>query len=123
MATSALILFAHGARAESWAAPFRRLQKLTQESSPEVRVELAFLEFMTPSLPALVEQLLSDGIHLITLVPVFFGQGGHVMRDLPLMVDELRLKYPQLRLKQVDAVGEDALVLQAIRDYCLRLLT
>ncbi|MBC3880757.1 CbiX/SirB N-terminal domain-containing protein [Undibacterium sp. LX40W] len=122
MSTTALILFAHGARAASWAAPFQRLQKLTQESSPLVRVELAFLEFMSPTLPELVEQLLADGINVATLVPVFFGQGGHVMRDLPLMIDELRLKHPQLQIKQVDAVGEDALVLQAIRDYCLRSL-
>lgn len=122
MPTSALILFAHGARAASWAGPFQRLQKLTQESLIDVRVELAFLEFMSPNLPDLVEQLLAEGINNMTLVPIFLGQGGHVMRDLPLMADELRLKHPQLQLKQTEAAGEDALVLHAIRDYCLRSL-
>ena len=43
MKKQALILFAHGARAASWAEPFLRLQRLTQESSPELKVELAFL--------------------------------------------------------------------------------
>lgn len=123
MATSALILFAHGARAASWAGPFQRLQKLTQDSLSEVRVELAFLEFMSPSLPDLVEQLVSDGISHISLVPIFLGQGGHVMRDLPLMIEELRAKHPQLQFKQAEAAGEDTLVLQAIRDYCLRSLS
>jgi sirohydrochlorin cobaltochelatase len=29
------------------------------------------------------------------VVPVFLGQGGHVLRDLPLMVEELRQQHPR----------------------------
>jgi hypothetical protein len=47
----ALVLFAHGARAASWAAPFERLRELTRRSLPDVAVSLAFLELMTPRLP------------------------------------------------------------------------
>jgi uncharacterized protein (DUF433 family) len=36
------------------------------------------------------------------------------------MVEEIRQQYPDLQIKQVAAAGEDAGVLQAIRDYCLR---
>ena len=42
------------------------------------------------------------------------------MRDLPLMIEEIRLKYPQLSIEKAEAAGEDELVLQAICDYCLR---
>lgn len=119
----ALILFAHGARAASWAAPFERLRELTQARMPEVSVQLAFLELMTPRLPELISSLLAglpDGAVLdATVVPVFLGQGGHVLRDLPLLVDELRQAHPQLRLKVVEAVGENASVLAAIADYCV----
>ena len=119
----ALILFAHGARAASWAAPFERLRELTQARMPEVSVQLAFLELMTPRLPELIATLLAelpDGAVLdATVVPVFLGQGGHVLRDLPLLVDDLRQAHPQLRLKVVEAVGENASVLAAIADYCV----
>lgn len=119
----ALILFAHGARAASWAAPFERLRELTQARMPEVSVQLAFLELMTPRLPELIATLLAelpDGAILdATVVPVFLGQGGHVLRDLPLLVDDLREAHPQLRLKVVEAVGENASVLAAIADYCV----
>nr|WP_315485272.1 CbiX/SirB N-terminal domain-containing protein [uncultured Undibacterium sp.] len=120
MSKKALILFAHGARAASWAAPFERLQKLTQESLPEIQVELAFLELMQPQLPELVADLVKKGCETITITPIFLGQGSHLLRDLPLMVDELRLNYPQLNIKQVGAAGEDAEVLNSIRDYCVR---
>lgn len=114
-----LILFAHGARAPSWAAPFERLRDLTQARAPEVAVSLAFLELMEPRLPEQVAQLAAQGIDDITVVPVFLGQGGHVLRDLPLMVDQLRVDFPALTIKVVGAVGEDASVLAAMTSYCV----
>ena len=117
---SAMILFAHGARDPRWAQPFQRLQIMTQANLPEVKVELAFLEFMTPELTELVPQLVADGYEKIVVAPIFLGQGGHVLRDLPMMINQLHESYPALELQQIEAAGEDALVLQAIRDYCVR---
>ncbi|MBR7777108.1 sirohydrochlorin chelatase [Undibacterium rugosum] len=115
----AIVLFAHGARDPRWAAPFERLQKLTQDALPEVAVRLSFLEFMSPALPALVAELAQQGCQQISVVPVFLGQGGHVLRDLPLMLDSLRADYPAIQFRHSGAVGEDAGVLMAIRDYCV----
>jgi sirohydrochlorin cobaltochelatase len=115
----ALILFAHGARAASWAAPFERLCALTQARMPEVPVSLAFLELMEPRLPAHVADLAAQGVSAITIVPVFLGQGGHLLRDLPLMVDELRAALPQLSVTVAGAVGEDPDVIKAMTDYCV----
>jgi sirohydrochlorin cobaltochelatase len=115
----ALILFAHGARDPKWAEPFQRLQKIIQAQSPDVTVSLAFLEFMTPRLPELMAQLMQAGCGDVTVVPVFFGQGGHVLRDLPLMIDQLKKEYPGLALRSAPAVGEDAEVLNAIARYCM----
>ena len=123
MSTKALILFAHGARAASWAAPFERLRDLTQARTPEVRVSLAFLELMTPRLPELVAELSAGGVTEITVVPVFLGQGGHVLRDLPLMLDQLRAEYPRVTIKVVEAAGENAAVLNALSDYCVASLS
>jgi sirohydrochlorin cobaltochelatase len=119
MSKRALILFAHGARAASWAAPFERLRDLTQAREPDVRVELAFLELMSPRLPDVVAALIAEGISDLTVVPVFLGQGGHVLRDLPLMLDELRAAHPQAAIKVVEAAGENAAVLNALSDYCV----
>ncbi|MYN19084.1 cobalamin biosynthesis protein CbiX [Rugamonas sp. FT107W] len=123
MTKQALILFAHGARAASWAAPFERLRELTQARTPGVRVSLAFLELMTPQLPALVAELTADGVTQITVVPVFLGQGGHVLRDLPLMIDQLRIDHPQVGIDVVEAAGENAAVLNALADYCVSSLS
>ncbi|HVK93653.1 MAG TPA: CbiX/SirB N-terminal domain-containing protein [Noviherbaspirillum sp.] len=119
MPQRALILFAHGARDPRWAEPFQRLQGIIQAQQPDLRVALAFLELMQPRLPELVKQLVEGGCTEVTVVPVFFGQGGHVLRDLPVLLEQLRLAHPGLRLGVAPAVGEDGDVLNAIARYCI----
>lgn len=114
----ALVLFAHGARAASWAEPFKRLRELTASQRPDCAVALAFLELMTPSLPDTVDKLMAEGVREIAIVPVFLGQGGHLLRDLPQLVEQLRTAYPALALSTVPAVGEDPDVLAAMAAYC-----
>jgi sirohydrochlorin cobaltochelatase len=118
----ALILFAHGARAASWAAPFQRLRELTAQQSPDVAVSLAFLELMEPRLPDEAAALIARGVRDITIVPVFLGQGGHLLRDLPLLVEGLRAVHPGVAISTVPAVGEDPGVLAAMASYCLSVL-
>lgn len=122
MGGRALVLFAHGARSASWAAPFERLRDMVAARSPGVDVSLAFLELMSPRLPEQVAALAAQGVDDVTVVPVFLGQGGHVLRDLPLILDEMRLAHPGVAIRAVGAVGEDPEVLRAMTDYCLSAL-
>jgi sirohydrochlorin cobaltochelatase len=122
MGARALILFAHGARAASWAAPFERLRDLTAARLPGLPVSLAFLELMEPRLPAEVARLAAQGIAEVTVVPVFLGQGGHLLRDLPLLVDQLKIDHPGMAVNVAGAVGEDPAVLDAMTEYCIRAL-
>ena len=115
----ALILFAHGARDPRWAQPFERLREIAQAALPGTVVTLAFLELMSPRLPEAVAELVRDGCEKVSLVPVFLGQGGHVLRDLPVLVEELRGTHLGLAIAVAPAVGEDAGVLAAIAGYCV----
>jgi sirohydrochlorin cobaltochelatase len=118
MTKRALVLFAHGARDPRWAEPFQRLQQMTQAQLPNVTVALAFLELMAPTLPELVDALVASGCTDVTVVPVFLGQGGHVRRDLPGIIEQLQTVYPQSRFMISSAAGEDPDVLNAIARYC-----
>ena len=113
----ALVLFGHGARDPRWKQPFIKLQDLVAQSG-HLRVELSFLELMSPSLPEVIDQLVIDGFKTIEIVPVFFGQGGHIRKDFPAIMDACRSKHPKIQLSAKPAIGEDLGVLEAIAKYC-----
>ena len=118
----AIILFGHGARDTRWREPFDRLASLWREQHVGIPVELAFLEMMQPSLEEAVASLSNAGANSITVVPVFFGQGGHLRNDFPVLLENCRKRFPQIVLSATPAVGEDAAVLQAIIDFGARAL-
>ncbi|WER45276.1 CbiX/SirB N-terminal domain-containing protein [Cupriavidus sp. WKF15] len=115
----ALVLFAHGARDVRWREPFDRLAQKLCAVLPDMPVRLAFLELMSPQLPEALGELAAAGVAEITVVPVFFGQGGHLRRDLPALVDACRQQYPALSIRCAAAVGEADSVLDAIASYCV----
>ena len=118
----ALILFGHGARDSRWREPFERLALIWRAQHPQVRVELAFLELMQPSLAEAITSLVGCGASNIVVVPVFFGQGGHLRNDFPVLLSACQEKFPDVVLSATPAVGEDEAVLQAIVDFSARAL-
>lgn len=109
-----LILFAHGARDPRWAAPFEAVAARVRERQPEVAVRLAFLELMAPDLPAAAAELVAAGCTAVTVLPLFLGAGGHVRRDLPLIVEGLRAAHPGVHWQQEPPVGELPSVIDAM---------
>ena len=113
----AIILFAHGARDPEWAQPFKKIKRALEAKRPGITVELAFLEFMQPSLPDAVAQLSATGHRLITIAPLFMAQGGHLKNDLPKILDALRADHPQTTITLLPAVGDVDPILEAIADW------
>ena len=120
--TQGLILFAHGARDPRWAEPFIDLAARIAAQRPHVALRLAFLEFMTPDLATAAAELVAAGCTRVDLVPVFLGSGGHVRKDLPRLLDELRVQYPGVAFTLHAAIGENPTVLQAMADATVTLL-
>jgi len=118
----AIILFGHGARDVRWREPFDRLASMWKMQHPNTAVELAFLELMQPSLEQAVASLSATGATEVVVVPVFFGQGGHLRNDFPVLLEACQKQFPAINLSAQPAVGEDVAVLQAIVDFGARAL-
>lgn len=104
--TPGLILFAHGARDPRWAAPFEAVADALRDARPGLPVRLAFLEFMAPTLPEAGADLAAAGCDHLTVLPMFLGAGGHVRKDLPLLLDAVRAAHPGLPVQLLPAIGE-----------------
>ena len=114
MSVESIVLFAHGARDPDWALPAQRVAAEVRRLRPDTRVTVAFLEFMEPNLADAVDEAARAGAESIRIVPLFLAQGGHLKRDVPVLVEAAREKHPGCRIELVSAVGEDEGVVDGI---------
>ena len=117
--TTGLILFAHGARDPRWAAPFEAVAARVRARQPGAVVRLAFLEFMAPTLLEAGTELAVAGCVEVAVLPMFLGAGGHVRKDLPLLMAQMRAAHPGVVFALHPAVGEIDSVVAAMADVAL----
>lgn len=114
-----LLLFAHGARDPNWSLPFQAVLQTVRLRAPEVSVALSYLEFMSPNLVDAGRALAAAGCTQVDVVPLFLGTGGHVRKDLPLLIDALRTAHPHITWAVRPSIGEAPGVIEAIADASL----
>ena len=118
-----LLLFAHGARDPAWARPFEIITERLRAAQPATPLAMAYLEFMSPNIEQAAEQLAAAGCTRVHVLPLFLGTGGHVRRDVPLLLDRLRDQHGDAVEWLLHApLGEQDAVLQAIAQACLSIL-
>lgn len=120
MTSSAIILFAHGARDPQWAEPFQKIRAMMAQQLPDTPIELAFLELMQPQLSDSVKKLSASGATQITLIPLFMAQGGHLKHDLPLMLDDIRRENPTSTIHVTPPIGESPELLALIAEWACK---
>jgi len=114
-----LLLFAHGARDPQWARPFQAVADRCRAVRGDDRVALAFLQFMTPDLVAGGKALVAEGCTAVEVVPLFLGAGGHVRKDIPVLMARLQADHPQVRFTLRQAIGEADAVVAAMAEVAL----
>ncbi len=119
--TRGLILFAHGARDPRWAEPFEAIAAAVRMRAADLDVRLAFLELMTPDLPTVADSMVADGCTRIDILPLFLGTGGHLRRDLPPLVDDIKARHAAVHVGLHSAAGEAPALIAAMADHALQL--
>ena len=117
--TTGLLLFAHGARDPNWARPFQAVAARCRAQRGDDRVALAFLEFMAPDLVAGGQALVAAGCTVVDVVPLFLGAGGHVRKDLPVLLARLQEAHPGVHFTLRPAVGEAEALVDAMAAVAL----
>ncbi len=109
--TTAIVLFGHGSRDALWHLPIQAVAQRIRNISANQVVDCAYLELTQPNLPDLATKLIADGANKIRVLPMFLGVGRHAREDLPVLIDALRLRYPQVQFDVMCAIGENEAVL------------
>lgn len=114
---SELVLIAHGSKDSKWSKSFESLV----DGCSDINLHLAYMDFMEPSLFSVVNELQKKGIKNIKILPLFMSGGGHVDKDIPEQVKELKAKYADINFEVLSPIGEHSKVItsmrEVIRDY------
>ncbi len=119
--TRAIILFAHGSSNPTWREPFDAIADQVRAQAQDAKVELAFLEIMSPNVHEVVRDCAEQGIHHIRIVPLFFGVGKHVAEDLQGLVEAIRAEFVEIAIEIAPAVGQSEMVREAMANYAVSL--
>ena len=113
------ILFAHGSSDPDWARPMRGVaERVAKKLGPDA-VAIAFLERQQPSLEDAAAGLIRSGASTITVIPMFLGIGGHLKKDLPLLIEAMRARWADIEFRLTAPIGESELVANAIADVVM----
>jgi sirohydrochlorin cobaltochelatase len=115
----AIVLFAHGSRDPLWHQPMEAVAQRIRLQSMDATVACAYLELSQPDLPDTVAELTAQGVHHITILPMFLGVGRHAREDLPELVVQLKARYPEVQFQLQPAIGEDARLLDLLAHMAL----
>ena len=114
-----VVLFAHGARDPEWAKPFEAIRERVRSKRPEYRIELAYLEFMEPSLDEAIGAVIAEGALCVTVFPLFMAQGGHLRHDVPKILEDVRARHARVPIMLESAIGDVPEILEAIAAWIL----
>jgi sirohydrochlorin cobaltochelatase len=109
-----IILLAHGAKDPLWSRPFEAVRDVMVAADPTRPVVLSYLESMAPSLAEGAQQLVRKSCVAVEVVPLFLGQGGHVRKDIPAIMQSLIAAHPQVRWRLHPPVGEHPAMVEAM---------
>ena len=92
-------MFGHGSSVESANDAVRAMAAELARRAGYEAVETAFLESGQPDLRGAVDRLAGSGIEHVIVIPYFLTLGMHLQRDLPRLVEELRMVHPGMRIE------------------------
>ena len=109
--TPSLILLAHGSKDPNWRKSFENLV-----GACHGKPLLAYMDFIEPSLLSVTEELSNKGIKNIKILPLFMSGGGHVDKNIPEQVKELKTKFPDIDFEILPPIGEHPKVITSMQE-------
>ena len=110
MPNNALIIVAHGSRKESSNSEVMLLgEKVNSLVAAQYDVvKTGFLEFAEPSLEESIIACVEAGVRHIVILPYFLASGNHVTRDIPAVVEQMKIMHPKVKIELKEHLGSAA---------------
>lgn len=119
-AFDAILLVGHGSREPEAARSMEAIVRELAPTDPARIVQPCFLQFASPTVPQAVGRCFEQGARQIVAVPYFLHQGLHVLRDLPALLRQASLDYPDVTITVAEPFGSHPSLAGAVLDRAMR---
>ncbi|MBF0573394.1 MAG: CbiX/SirB N-terminal domain-containing protein [Desulfamplus sp.] len=111
----AMILLAHGSRKKESAQEVEEMAKELENQALKKGqfdiVKPAFMQFCEPNFYQVVDELIKNHSKNIAdtevvVLPYFISAGSHVSEDIPNLIQQAQIKYPQLAFRVTPHLGK-----------------
>jgi sirohydrochlorin ferrochelatase len=111
----AILIAGHGSRDPAGIAEFLDLARHFRKHRPEIRVEVAFLEFARPTIQQGIDRLVHEGAETIVVLPGVLMAAGHAKNDMASEVRLAREHHPHVSIHMGRALEVEPRLLQLCR--------
>lgn len=113
---NALLIIAHGSRKKVSNIEIHQLANriLISDSNFDI-VQSCFLEIAKPSIPEGLRICVSQNASSIIVFPYFLAAGRHVLEDIPNIIEQEKIKYPDISIKSVPYLGSSPVIVDIIK--------
>ena len=114
----ALLVIAHGSRGAESNDEIRTLaEKLKSESGNYDLISYGFLELADPDITSSCQQLISQGVTQITVLPYFLVAGKHVTQDVPKQIKQIQSNNPQVKFTIAPYIGSSDVISELVTSH------
>lgn len=112
----ALLLIAHGSRRQQSNDEVDKIaEKLKTYCGEQYGIiHSCFLELAETLIPDGLKKCIDDGADSIIVLPYFLNSGRHVVTDVPEILNEEKLKYPNVEIKIAKHLGASDMMLDLL---------
>lgn len=114
----AIIIIDHGSRYPAANEALGDVVDRMQVLCPDIMVRGAHMELAAPSIEEMIEACVREGATHIIAHPYMLSPGRHAIRDIPNMVHEAALQYPDVMIEVTPPLGLDDGIIHVIKKRC-----
>lgn len=100
-----VVLVDHGSKKKASNDMLEAFAELYKATSGRDLVEVAHMEIVEPSIPTALGKCVERGAQEIVVAPYFLSPGRHIQKDIPKIVSDAALQYPEVNIEIAEPIG------------------
>lgn len=103
----AVIILGHGSRIPDAGKDMEKVATILKDKYALDMVKSCYLSRLGPNFPQTLEACVSEGAKEVIVIPYFLNMGQHIRKDIPQIMQEEAIKYPNIKLIYGKHLGFD----------------